>query len=226
MRICLILKFEYLYLLSVPFNKKAKKSRIPLLMKPVSLLVFALCLTSISSLLFSNTTSNPIRSALYKRFESLISASKPRTESLKHPIHPEAKLKFVDYCNYYNYPVEVHRITTEDGYILTVFRIQRKYSKITTGLPVVFFQHGLLDSAEGWILNDESKAPAFMIANLGYDVWLGNVRGNKYGREHIHYDPDNNAEFWQFTFDDMAKYYLPAFFDYVSIHTGIKNLLF
>lgn len=87
----------------------------------------------------------------------------------------------------------------------------------------MFMQHGLLDSAEGWIINDEPKAPAFMIANAGYDVWLGNIRGNKYGREHVKYNPDNDAEFWQFSFDEMAKYDVPAFFTYVANSTSTNS---
>lgn len=179
---------------------------------------------SLLALQIENNTTNPLRKVLYKHYEKQISSAKPRKdikEILKLAEHPEATKPFVDYCDYFNYPVESHRVTTEDGYILTLFRIQRKYSKITPGLPVVFFQHGLLDCAEGWIINDESKAPAFVLANLGYDVWLGNVRGNKYSREHIHYDPDNDAEFWDFSFDEMAKYDLPAYFEYVSNVTGL-----
>ena len=26
--------------------------------------------------------------------------------------HPEAKLYFTDYCRFYNYPVETHKVTT------------------------------------------------------------------------------------------------------------------
>ena len=99
------------------------------------------------------------------------------SSSLK--MHPEARLPFMDYCAYYNYPVESHRVTTPDGYILTLFRIQAKYSKIKSGLQPVLLQHGLLDSSDTWIINDESKAPAFFLANRGYDVWLGNNRGKQ-----------------------------------------------
>jgi len=37
--------------------------------------------------------------------------------------HPEAKLHFVDYCHYFQYPVETHTIQTQDGYLLTFYRI-------------------------------------------------------------------------------------------------------
>lgn len=74
-----------------------------------------------------------------------LSSSKP---------HPEAKLEFMQYCHYFNYPVERHNIETEDGHILTFFRIQKKNTTIIQGLKPVWLQHGLLDSSDGWIVND------------------------------------------------------------------------
>ena len=44
--------------------------------------------------------------------------------------HPEAKLEFEDYCKYFHYPVERHSVITEDGYILGVFRIQKRGTTI------------------------------------------------------------------------------------------------
>lgn len=39
----------------------------------------------------------------------------------------------------------------------------------------------------------------FALADEGYDVWLGNARGNTYGRQHTTYDPDDMySEFWHF----------------------------
>ena len=139
-------------------------------------------------------------------------------------VHPEATLPFINYCQYFNYPIESHRVTTSDGYILTLNRLQRKYSQITPGLPVVLLVHGLLDSSDGAVINDEPRAPAFMLANAGFDVWSANCRGNKYSREHVSLNPDEDSAFWDFSWDDIAEYDLPAFFDYVTKATGKEKI--
>lgn len=53
------------------------------------------------------------------------------------------------------------------------------------GKKVVFMQHGVFDSADCWISNTKDKSPAFILSNEGYDVWLGNSRGNKYSNGHV-----------------------------------------
>ncbi|XP_075390032.1 gastric triacylglycerol lipase-like isoform X2 [Tenrec ecaudatus] len=59
--------------------------------------------------------------------------------------------------------------------------------------------------------------------DAGFDVWLGNSRGNTYARRNIYYSPDS-VEFWAFSFDEMAKYDLPATIEFIVKKTGQESL--
>lgn len=113
-------------------------------------------------------------------------------------------------------------IETDDGYLLTFYRIQKKNSTIIAGLKPLWLQHGLLDCSDTWLINDEDKAPGFMLANAGYDVWFGNSRGNTHSRNHVTLNPNKDAKFWEFSFQEMADYDLPAGFRYIYAKTGQK----
>jgi lysosomal acid lipase/cholesteryl ester hydrolase len=107
--------------------------------------------------------------------------------------------------------LEEHSVTTDDGYVLKMFRVTHDSFANKTKAPVLFM-HGVDDSADCWIINEAESAPAFVAARSGYDVWLGNWRGNKYSRKHLTLDPNQNAkEFFDFSWTDMSKHDFPAF---------------
>lgn len=81
----------------------------------------------------------------------------------------------------------------------------------------MLLQHGLLDSATTWVLNNKTASLAFMLADKGFDVWMGNNRGNTYS-------PCQNDACWAFTYDEMAVYDLPTFINFVLNTTGHKTL--
>lgn len=100
-------------------------------------------------------------------------------------------------------------ITTQDGYILTVFRIPGFLNETQPfqKKPVVLMQHGLEADAACWLIHTPEKAPAFNLASQGFDVWLGNNRGSKYGVQHVSLDPEDSTDkpvFWNFDFEDMG----------------------
>jgi len=39
--------------------------------------------------------------------------------------------------------------------------------------PAVLLQHGLIDSSATWVMNMPDQSLGFVLADLGYDVWLG-----------------------------------------------------
>uniref|UniRef100_A0A8C9KL01 Gastric triacylglycerol lipase n=1 Tax=Panthera tigris altaica TaxID=74533 RepID=A0A8C9KL01_PANTA len=129
--------------------------------------------------------------------------------------------------SYWGYPGEVHDVVTEDGYILGLYRIP--YGKANNDNSaqtlVVYLQHGLLTSGSSWVSNLLINSLGFILADAGYDVWLGNSRGTTWSRKHL-YLKTNSKEFWAFSFDEMAKYDLPASIDFIVKHTGQKEIFY
>ncbi|CAL8124021.1 unnamed protein product [Orchesella dallaii] len=116
------------------------------------------------------------------------------------------------------YPFEPHYVPTEDGYILEMHRIPHgKHGNVQnfSKYPVIV-QHGNFQSSADWLLNSpESESLGFFLADKGYDVWLGNQRGNEFSIRHSRV-PVSSSKFWNFSFHEMGMYDLPAMLDYVT----------
>ncbi|KAH8282094.1 hypothetical protein KR054_005401 [Drosophila jambulina] len=117
----------------------------------------------------------------------------------------------------YGYEAEVHHVTTEDGYILTMHRIRKQ------GAQPFLLQHGLVDSSAGFVVMGPNVSLAYLLADHNYDVWLGNARGNRYSRNHTTLDPDE-SKFWDFSWHEIGMYDLPAMIDHVLKVTGFPKL--
>jgi len=86
--------------------------------------------------------------------------------------------------------------------------------------PVVILQHGLMCSCSDWILNGQNSL-AFILADAGYDVWMNNSRGNRYSKHHVFFEPEHDKSFWDYSFEDMAKFDQPALFKFVLAKTQV-----
>eukprot|EP00757_Euglenozoa_sp_SAG-D1_P004565 gene4565-313_t len=75
-------------------------------------------------------------------------------------------------------------------------------------------QHGLLDSAITWMFNyNPYQNLAYILHDKGYDVWLGNSRGNVYSMTNKKL---SGTDYWDaIDMDKMASEDLPANIDYV-----------
>jgi len=139
---------------------------------------------------------------------------------------PEVGMTTPEIVRYWGYEIHQHNVVTMDGYNLTMFRMPNakgETSREPGGKPVVLLQHALLDSSFAWVLNLPHESLAYILADLGYDVWLGNNRGNKYSRSNVKW-PVDSKEFWDFSWDEMALYDLPAEIDYILNATGKTSL--
>lgn len=78
--------------------------------------------------------------------------------------------------------------------------------------------HGIVGSSDSWLLNGPNDGIPFMLADAGYDVWLGNARGNVYSRKHISRST-LLYNFWDFDWHEIGIYDLPASIDYILLNT-------
>ena len=85
--------------------------------------------------------------------------------------------------------------------------------------------HGIEDSSDSYVMNEPKKAVAFILSDLGYDVWMGNNRGNIYSDRHVTMSK-KTKEFWQFDFEDMGTKDIPAIADFIKSTTGVSKMTY
>lgn len=113
-------------------------------------------------------------------------------------------------------------VKTEDGYINKMFRVFKGEKK---SRPAAMLVHGVVSSAETWIVNKKDKAQAFILAEAGYDVWVPNLRGNRHSKFHESLNPNEHIEYWEMTNPSAAsKYDMPAFIDFAKNYSNVQNV--
>ncbi|XP_072050941.1 gastric triacylglycerol lipase-like [Amphiura filiformis] len=138
---------------------------------------------------------------------------------------PDTKYNASGLISSKGYPVQEFEVPTKDGFLLGMQRIPHgKHDGDTTEpRPAVLLQHGLLGTSTHWVNNLANESLAFILADAGYDVWLGNVRGNTYSKKHQSLKP-SQREFWYWSWDEMGKYDLPGMVDFILNTTGHKQI--
>ncbi|KAJ5672921.1 hypothetical protein N7507_002048 [Penicillium longicatenatum] len=161
-----------------------------------------------------------------KLFNVLISKDshdkRPKDEILAASIAEASD--FVEMCALFGYEAEEHIVQTSDGYLLGLHRLAYRRGeenmRVNQGpgsitKKVVYLHHGLLMSSEVWVaLTDEQRCLPFQLVEKGYDVWLGNNRGNKYAKKSVQFSPGSN-EFWDFSIDQFAFHDIPNSIEYI-----------
>ena len=62
------------------------------------------------------------------------------------------------------------------------------------------------------------------MAKNGFDVWVANSRGWSFSRMHRDWDPQIDKEYWDFSFQDMAKYDTKAIIEWILKNNSHKKL--
>lgn len=108
---------------------------------------------------------------------------------------------------------------TDDGYTLVLHRISGNEGK-----HPVLLVHGMCMSDECFVYDEKVSLAAYLHV-CGYDVWLGNNRGNKYSWQHIKNDRHEKA-YWNYTLDQLAKYDVPTMLNTVLAGTYKEKLTY
>lgn len=131
-------------------------------------------------------------------------------------------LKLIKSAGFYG---EAHRVVTDDGYQLKVHRILPSYVEPRIFRKPVFLMHGIVATAADFLLTGRDVALAYLLAENGYDVWIGNARGSRHSMRHNYLSQDSK-EFWQFSWHEIGYYDLPAMIDYALKVTGTAQTFF
>ncbi|KAF2725386.1 alpha/beta-hydrolase [Polychaeton citri CBS 116435] len=168
-----------------------------------------------------------------RAFNSLSSPRSRRNRSKKKSVSsPIAQAQdFVELCELYGYYAEEHIVQTKDGYLLGLHRLGWKRGEEetintgqTTNKKVVYLHHGLMMNSEVWVcLTERERCLPFVLVEQGYDVWLGNNRGNKYSKKSLRHSP-TEAAFWDFSMDQFAFHDIPDSIDYILSTTQQPSL--
>jgi pimeloyl-ACP methyl ester carboxylesterase len=143
---------------------------------------------------------------------------------LPNEILLEMDMDTVDMARYRGYRAERHHVVTTDGYILELHRMGKDGQPGRK--PAVLLQHGLFDTSFSWVNNMPGQSLGYVLADAGFDVWMGNVRGNNYSRAHQTLNPDTDRAYWQFSFDQYAKLDMPAMLQHIERTTGNSKVFY
>lgn len=163
-------------------------------------------------------------------FHHFVGGAGPKSEARQRADRIRRALDFGELSQMFGYSYEEHVVMTKDGYLLGLHRIPNGRGQpnprpgTSSGKPVVYLHHGLLMNSEVWLCTTEAeRSIPLVLAEAGFDVWMGNNRGNKYSKKHTSRHPSSLA-FWDFSIDDFAWHDIPDSINYVLEITKQSSL--
>ncbi|XP_049764412.1 lipase 3-like [Schistocerca cancellata] len=133
----------------------------------------------------------------------------------------------VELARQHGYAAEEHRAVTADGHVLALHRILPRQSAgatAATAAPVVLLQHGVLASSLDWVIaGPDTGLAGYRLSDAGYDVWMGNLRGNVFSKEHLTLSTSDQA-YWNYSWHEEGLLDIPALVEAALNATGAPRL--
>lgn len=122
----------------------------------------------------------------------------------------------------YGYPCSEHIAATKDGYLLGLQRVSSSsgYLRGQYGPPVLLL-HGLMMAGDAWFLDSPNQSLGFILADHGFDVWAGNVRGTRWSHGHVSLT-EKDKDFWDWSWQELALCDLEGMARYIYNITNSK----
>jgi len=143
---------------------------------------------------------------------------------LAFSLPPDAYRNITEMVTAHGYIHELHKVTTEDGYILLMIRVNSPEPYSGKKIPLLYVP-GLISGPENAFSAGRPYSIPFFLADKNYDVWVPCTRGTTYGKNHIKYKTNEYA-FWNFTFDEIGIYDYDAFIKHIIQNTGFQRIHF
>ncbi|XP_063394893.1 lipase 3-like isoform X1 [Cydia fagiglandana] len=117
-------------------------------------------------------------------------------------------------------------VVINDQYIIKIFRLTYENYEIKSEKYPVLLVHGLFQSSDRFLQQRDNQSLAFKLQDFGYDVWLANFRGNKYGRRHTSFGDEikDKAHFFNYSYEEIALQDIAATVDFILDNTKQEKI--
>lgn len=119
-------------------------------------------------------------------------------------------------CTKHGYTCEEVSAPTDDGYTLVLHHITKAKNPCSQEKPPALLWHDIGQLSTQFVVNEPDTSLGFLLADICYDVWMGNARGNEYSVESAR----SPTDFWDFSWEHIAKWDLSAAITKILQKTG------
>ncbi|XP_068906493.1 lipase 1-like isoform X3 [Tenebrio molitor] len=132
---------------------------------------------------------------------------------------PDTTLEIPAIIQKYANALEIHKVITNDGYILTLFRIPRTNPK-----GVILLHHSIATHSQIYLWQG-NQSLAITLWRNGFDVWLANQRGTSYSDKHVTLSI-HDFRYWNFYIQEMGLYDVSAEIKLIREKTNGRKVIF